>query len=142
MGIGTCKDTEIVIPANIDGYEVTAIGYYAFYVCKSIESVTIPDTVTSIGPRAFFFCASLKSVVIPDGVEEIVESFLYCTSLTSIVIPDSVKTIAKSFQGCSSLTSVTISIGATGIGTNTFSGCPLTELNYTGTIEELEKVYL
>ena len=39
----------IEIPATIDGRSVTSIGDYAFAYCKSLTSVTIPDSVTSIG---------------------------------------------------------------------------------------------
>ena len=36
-------------------YKVTAIGIYAFYLCRSLTSVTIPNTVTSINACAFEF---------------------------------------------------------------------------------------
>lgn len=33
-----------------------------FYNCKSLTSITIPDSVTSIGKYAFWFCTSLENV--------------------------------------------------------------------------------
>ena len=86
---------------------VTEIGGYAFSYCRSLTSVTIPDSVTEIGDWAFRGCSSLKSVTIPDSVTEIgYEALSGCSSLTSITIPDSVTKIGQSaFSGCSSLES-------------------------------------
>ena len=49
--------TEFVIPNS-----VTSIGYYAFYNCDSLTSVTIGDGVESIDSYAFEDCYSLTSV--------------------------------------------------------------------------------
>ena len=43
---------EVVIPAEIEGYPVTAIGDRAFYGCSLITDVTLPDTLTRIGAGA------------------------------------------------------------------------------------------
>ncbi len=123
-GIGTCTDTEIVIPSKIDGVPVTAIGEKAFYQ-KSIKTVTIPDSVKTIGVYAFQFCNSLTDVTIPDGIKTIGDyAFYYCESLTDVTIPDSVKTIGDSaFSNCTSLTDVTIGNSVQTIGNSAFSGC-------------------
>ena len=125
-GIGTCKDTELVIPPTTpEGGRVTAIGERAFYECSNLTSITIPDRVTTIGKEAFCDCDSLTSVTIPDSVTTIEESaFRWCDSLTSVTIPDSVTTIGKeAFYGCSSLISVTIPDSVTFIGWSAFSYC-------------------
>ena len=59
------------IPANIDGSEVTKIGYSAFIDSSSLNSVTVPEGVTEIGALAFYSCQNLKSVTIPASVTEI-----------------------------------------------------------------------
>ncbi|MEE0923689.1 MAG: leucine-rich repeat domain-containing protein [Paludibacteraceae bacterium] len=89
----------------------------AFYLCKSLTSITIPNSVTSIGYYAFYACSSLTSVTIPNRVTSIGEStFSRCSSLTSITIPNSVKSIGRwAFGDCSALTSVTIGSGVTRI---------------------------
>ncbi|MGM9641632.1 MAG: leucine-rich repeat domain-containing protein, partial [Eubacteriales bacterium] len=95
-GIGTCTDTDIVIPETHNGEPVTSIGQSAFSGCTKLSSVTIPDSVTSIGEDAFLGCTSLTSITIPDSVTSIGNYvFFDCTSLTSITIPDSVTSIGN-----------------------------------------------
>ena len=82
--------------------DVTTIGEKAFYECKSLTSVTIPNSVTTIGNSAFASCESLTSVIIPNSVTTIgYRAFSGCSSLTSVTIPDSVTTIGDgAFNGC------------------------------------------
>ena len=124
-GIGSCTDTDLVIPAIYEGLRVTAIGDEAFYDCDGLTSVEIPDSVTEIGSRAFEKCSSLTSVVIGDSVTTIGNyAFSSCSNLTSVEIPDSVTTIGeRAFQSCSNLTSVVIGDGVTTIGNFAFSSC-------------------
>ena len=81
---------------------------YAFAWCKSLTSISIPDSVTSIGDSAFYDCKSLTTISISNGVTNIGDSaFSDCTSLTSVSIPNSITSIGKyAFDNCDSLTSV------------------------------------
>jgi uncharacterized repeat protein (TIGR02543 family) len=112
--------TSVTIPDS-----VTSIGDSAFYGCSGLTSFTIPDSVTSIGEGAFPGCSGLTTITIPDSVTSIGErAFMRCTGLTSVTIPDSVTSIGDSaFSGCSGLTSITISDSVTSIGEGAFSGC-------------------
>ncbi|MDA7521912.1 leucine-rich repeat domain-containing protein [Akkermansiaceae bacterium] len=116
---------ELIIPSIIEGNPVTSIGDGAFGYCRSLTSITIPDSVTSIEKRAFTYCTSLTRVTIPDGVNSIERwTFRNCTSLTSITIPDSVTSIGDSAFGyCESLTSITIPDSVTSIGNDAFLAC-------------------
>ncbi len=81
--------TDVVVPETIDGRPVVKIGARAFAVCKSLQSVVIPDGVKTIDKSAFYLCQSLQSVAISDGVETIAEdAFDDCDALTSFsVVP-------------------------------------------------------
>ena len=122
-GLGTCADTNIVIPSEYQGLPVIGIGNRAFYDCTSFTSITIPDSVTSIGEYTFYGCTSLKKIKTPNSLTSIGEgAFYYNTSLKSITIPDSVISIGdNAFNNCSSLTSVIIPNSVTSIGDHTIN---------------------
>ena len=124
-GIGSCTDTEIVIPDQYNGLPVTSIGGDAFSRCSSLTSITIPNSVTNIGGWAFGYCNSLASITLPNSVTSIGRSAFYdCSSLTSITIPNSVTSIEdNSFHNCTSLTSITIPNSVTSIGDDAFVLC-------------------
>lgn len=119
------NDEDVVIPSQIDGRSVTLLNDCAFYLLKSVKSISIPDSVTRIGWGAFYCCRSLVSVNIPDSVTYI-ESWVFigCSSLTSITIPNGVNRILpRMFQDCSSLSSITIPDSVTEIGESAFENC-------------------
>ena len=107
------------------GSGVTSVGTYAFYYCKNLTGVMIPDSVTRIGGSAFESCSSLTGIIVPDGVTNIGSSvFRNCSSLTSATIPDGITNINYSvFENCSSLTGIIIPDSVTSISGSAFSGC-------------------
>ena len=114
----------IIIPSELGGKPVTAIGEKAFYKNKTITSVKIPEGVTSIGKQAFFVCSSLKEVRIPEGVTSIGNSAFAQTNLTEVEIPKSVKNIEQyAFNGCNNLEEVTIPGGVQSTGDHAFAHC-------------------
>ena len=52
-------EEDIVIPTEIDGYAVSAIGMQAF-TYKEMKSLTIPDTMTAVEPGALQFAGYLS----------------------------------------------------------------------------------
>ena len=97
------------VPSSLKEVKVTGgtnLGSSAFYYCKNIEKIILPDTLISIGEDAFCGCSSLTSINLPSSITSIGKQAFYgCSSLTSIVIPEGVTSIGDSaFSGCSSLT--------------------------------------
>ena len=98
----------VVIPSTVTynyvKYSVTSIGYYAFYGCSGLTSVTIPNSVTSIGHATFYGCSGLTSVTIGNGVASIDTEALFrgCISLNSIIV-ESGNTVYDSRNNCNAI---------------------------------------
>ncbi|MBR2909161.1 MAG: leucine-rich repeat domain-containing protein, partial [Clostridia bacterium] len=150
-----CFDTDDVYSCNIGKMNIhnniTDIGENAFYCCKGIGELVLPDSLKTIGNRAFRYCQEITGVLaipnsvtsigdwafyscsgltgsltIPDSITSIGEgAFAACVGLTgSLTIPDSVTSIGYSaFSYCVGLTSITIGDGVTSIGSEAFSSC-------------------
>ena len=120
---------DVVIPSSVTysgtTYSVTSIGDDAFYNCRGLTSVTIPNSVSSIGVGTFRNCSRLTSITIPNSVTSIgFGAFRDCSGLTSVTIPNSVKSLGDyAFTACSVLTSVTIGNSVSSIGFGAFASC-------------------
>ena len=61
-----------VVPENIEGRSVTAIGPYTFSEHgKDLREVILPDTIRRIGRYAFYGCANLQKIVLTDALQDI-----------------------------------------------------------------------
>ena len=101
------------------------IGKSAFYNCN-FENVVIPDSVDveNIGDFAFWYCKKLKTVVLPDNWNEIkTYMFAYCENLTDIKFPSDLKIIGECVFADCGLTEVVIPDGVTEIKDGAFSYC-------------------
>ena len=75
------------IPAMLDGYAVTSIGYQAFMNCNNLTVVIIPEGVKKISHWAFSYCENLKNISLPDSIEEIGQPpILQCYNMLSFSI--------------------------------------------------------
>lgn len=83
-------EKELSVPAEIDGYAVASIGDNAFFKCRTLSSLTLPDSVTNIGDYAFSSCEFLRSITLPDSVTHIgTNPFVSCPQLTDFLVsPD------------------------------------------------------
>jgi len=62
-------ETDVVVPAEIDGYKMTEFGGGSFAVLNSsgIESIRLPDTIKTIGAGAFNYSKEVSVSVDPDN---------------------------------------------------------------------------
>ncbi|MEG0386271.1 MAG: leucine-rich repeat protein, partial [Solibacillus sp.] len=132
-GANTAGD--VVIPDQIKGKTVTAIGDRAFYE-KKLTSVTIPPTVKHIGEAAFLG-SGLMNIVLPDSVEGIGTSAFENNVLTVIDLPESLKTIGTGAFSGNQLANIIIPSNVTTIGANAFTGNKLTNLTIPSNVKTI-----
>lgn len=116
-----CKSLrQISLPEGI-----TEIGHHTFYECSSLESIVLPATLTEIGMGAFSGCTSLSAVSLPESLKLLPDScFRSCTSLTEAVIPDSIEEIEKyCFYGCTALSYISLGSSVNTVGSRAFYMC-------------------
>lgn len=88
---------DLVVPNEINGTKVTAIGNYAFQSCQALRTVTIPEGVIHIGSRGFQLCTSLASINIPSTTSTIsLDTFMECPKLYNINIDKPKNSISNS----------------------------------------------
>lgn len=124
--VGTA--TDIVIPNQIDGVQVTTIGSKFAYQQNKLTSVTIPEGVNIIGDYAFAE-NPITTLRLPNSLQLIQASAFERTLLTDLVMPAAVKEIGdRAFAETPSLKYITFSEGLLRIGESSFSGSGLTSV--------------
>ena len=102
------------IPSSLTSVTVTGgnILHGAFYGCRGLMNITIPDseTTTSIGDFAFFECSGLQNVIIPGNITSIGDgAFGGCTKIINLIIPDNITSIGHAaFAYCTGLSNITV----------------------------------
>ena len=122
------------------------IGGEAFYGCKNLKKLTIPETVEYIGGRAFYGCsniwsltynainaecesfmepnAPLEKIVIGGKVRRLPNGIFSGREFTEVTLPACLERIDESaFYGCKNLTTINLSDSIRYIGDNAFYGC-------------------
>ena len=87
--------------------------YFAFRNygdCEKLEEIELTDGVYYLDSQAFYGCKNLVRVILPDTLNEIRDlAFGNCVSLESIVLPKSLINVGKSiFYGCKKLTNIAV----------------------------------
>ena len=124
----------LVIPDEIDGHKVVALGDNAFKGKKLLEYVEIANTVTYIGSQCFESDKELANVKLSSNIKRMESgAFGNCTSLTEITIPKSLEEAGREygfgmydygpFCGCTNLKTVKLEKGLTQIAGNLFMRC-------------------
>lgn len=131
---------EVNIPSELDGITVTALGEKLFNNNKSIEKVTLPDTLTEIGSGAFMYCQMLSEINIPNSLTKI-NNFAFCgTKITEAVVPEATALIGKeAFAHCGNLKKITIKSAIDTVPLGVCNDCPkLEEVNLPDSIITIE----
>ena len=130
---------DVVIPSNINGKQVVAIGNDAFRNL-GLTNIVIPNSITNIGISAFRE-NYLTSVTIPDSVTSIGNGAFENNQLTSVTIPNSVTSIGDWAFRNNQLTSVTIPNSVTSIGNDAFRKYDSSNPNLTKIINKTGKSF-
>lgn len=122
------------------------IGDEAFYQCKNLKKVTIPETVEYIGGGAFYGCSNiwsltynainaeckrlmesnmpLEKIVIGGKVRRLPNGIFSGREFTEVTLPACLERIDESaFYGCKNLTTINLSDSIRYIGDDAFYGC-------------------
>ncbi len=109
-----------------DEFSQETIGYGAFEGCYTVSSVSIPSSVKEIGKRAFYECKAMTTVTIPDdsGLTSILGyAFYNCETLKKMTLPATATSIGEyAFYNCAALTSINLPEGMTTVNKYAFSG--------------------
>lgn len=146
-------EEKVVIPSELDGMKVVALGDGAFSSAVMVTEFTIPATVTQIGTYTFAACVRLMDYVVEEGNPyfEAKDGVLYADEGTSLMrypigrlpekieIPDGVMRIGHSaFADCASLKTVTFPESVEYIGLAAFAECrALTEVVIPDAVTEI-----
>ncbi len=114
---------QLVIPSELGGLPVTAIGPYAFSQRSRFTEIVVPDTVTRIGKSAFTGCWDCR-VVLPDALTVLPESALSSSAVQEITLPGGLRYIDDwALASNPSLQEITLPEGVLRIGRYVFMDC-------------------
>ena len=134
IGYGAFYGCSYLTTADLSESSITSLTEYAFMGCTSLESIELPDNLISIGDYAFYGCYSLPSL---DTVTSLVSigvcSFYNCDSLQSVTLYNGLENIgSQAFMQCDSLESITIPSTVGYISDNSFSESGLKRVTLLG----------
>ena len=122
----TSTQINIMRQIKINGkfYPVKRIGPRAFYGCRTITCVTIPDNVEFIDSSAFRWCVNLSNIGISSNVKRIgPDCFRNCTNLRNFHFPNNLAVVSPGAFRASGLMEVILPEGVQEIGAYAFEGC-------------------
>lgn len=168
-GIGSCKDVDVLLPAEHKGLPVTAIGERAFKG-TNITKITVTENVVFIADSAFENCDSLAynelaglcyigteknpchalvsvkensddTFVIHKDTKILADCALYDCDVTALTLPEGLTHIGKNaLYSCGELESISLPQTLKFIGDEAFGNCGvLTEITLPGGLRHIGK---
>lgn len=127
----TSVNSDIIIPAEINGCKVVSIMKEAFKDNTSIQTVVIPANVEFIGAKAFMNCINLKNIIIQNEkdcnnvtLKLYSAVFANCTSLNVVNLRHHTQLMDWSvFENCVNLENIDSECILGNIPCRTFDGC-------------------
>jgi len=140
---------DVVIPSQIGGVDVTAIGSMAFFDSSQfggyLKSLVLPETLETIANSAFLRAfdathnqANDVAVIIPDGVKTIGNQAFQYNKLAAVTLPEGLESIGQSAFDDNRLTELTIPSTMTVIESWAFGNNELTEVTIPDNITEIQ----
>ncbi len=123
-----------IIPEEINGYKVTAIGDNAFVnISRFAGEITLPDTIESIGNGAFSHCGTLTGVHFGKNMKHIGSNcFDTCLELKIITGLENLESIGdKAFTDCYNLSSKITFNKITNMGSKVFNNTAISRVDIT-----------
>ena len=122
---------DTLIPTEIGGKQIVAIGEEAFKSCVGIKRLIIPEGIVSIEEGAFSECNNLHSVVLPTTLRKLGgradgygKGVFQETNIGSINLPNAIKEIGpNTFCNCKQLANVQLPDNLAIIGNYAFQNC-------------------
>lgn len=120
------------------GDGVTSLGWFAFFGCESLKSLSLPDSFASIGLDALYGCNGLERISVGKNNQSYcdVDGVLYSADKKMLVrypagkadteytVLSTVKSIGEyAFEFSTSLVKITLPDGLKSIGGSAFNGC-------------------
>ncbi len=136
------SDTDLKIPATLNGLDVVKIDDNAFYQNHSLNSVTIENGIEEIGEKAFYNCTGLTELTVPDSVTEIGNSaFAYCVYLQDVTLGNGITKISNNcFSNDTRIESIEIPEGVIELDDGAFESCThLSSVSLPSTLTRIGK---
>lgn len=93
---------KVILPESVE-----KIGEKAFYECRQLEEINMPNSLTEIGSQAFRN-TGIKKIEIPESVNKLGEYAFAGTNLREAILPDEMSVIPKGLFSYSSLAKVNV----------------------------------
>ena len=119
---GIYRDRQDVLQSDLR--DARSVGAFAFANCTQLEAVYFSNGLAVICEDAFFGCKSLEEVTLPDGCITLGERAFAQSGLRHIDLPETLQIIGNScFEDCENLTEIHLGQSLHTLGASAFSGC-------------------